>query len=128
MKKLIAIFGLALLVGACALNDENKKIPGTHEPPYHLHADIWNIDSINFEPLDALVTIDSVGITRIESWDGQRKTRDEIFKTLKVKWDGTGSSGTFKMLGKNYKIQVLDDVDDVYKYLDISRKPDSVKK
>ena len=128
MKIFYFLSMLTLIFGSCKMNEDSKKFPGTHGPPYHLHAEIWNSDSLNFEPMEAMVTIDSIGITRIESWDGERKTRDEVFKTLKVKWDGVGGSGTFKMFNKNYAIQVLDDIDDVYSTIGNFRKPDSVKK
>ena len=119
---------MALLLSGCALNDDYKQIPDSHGPPYHLHAYIWNDDSLRSEPLEAMVTMDSIGITDIESWDGEKRTKPDSFTPIKVHWDPVGAGGRFKRFDKNYTIQVIDDVDDVYSSVGNFRKPDSLKK
>ena len=112
----------------CTMNDDNKQMPGTSRPPYHLHADIWNNDSLKSEPLEALVTMDDSGITAIESWDGTKKTNQKFFKTIRVHWDRVGGGGNFAMFDKKYTIQILDDVDYHYHGLNDVAPVDSTKK
>jgi len=128
LNRLIGYGILVLIVSGCALNDDYKQMPDSHGPPYHLHAFIWNSDSLKSEPLEAMITMDDKGITSIESWDGTKKTNQKFFKTLKVHWDAIGAGGHFKMFEKSYTIQVIDDVDDVYSATGRFRKPDSLKK
>ncbi len=109
--RLIVFCSLSIFTLSCTMDDDNKQMPGTSGPPYHLHADIWNNDSLKSEPLEALVTIDDSGITAIESWDGTKKTNQKFFKTIRVHWDRVGGGGNFAMLNKKYTIQILDDVD-----------------
>ena len=110
------------------MNEESKHIPGTHGPPYHLHAYIWVEDSFKKNgALEAMVTADNKGITAIESWDRSRKTDTTFFKPLKVNWDPVGAGGHFTLIDKKYAIQVIDDVDDHYQLLKHFKKTDSTK-
>jgi len=110
------------------MNNDNKQMPGAKGPPYHLHADIWKGDSLKSEPLEALVTMDDNGIIAIESWDGTKRTNQNFFKTIKVKWDRVGGGGNFTMLDKKYTIQILDDMDYHYHGLNDVAPRDTVMK
>jgi hypothetical protein len=72
--------------------------------------------------------MDDKGITGIESWDGLKKTKSDVFKPIRVHWDKVGAGGHFKRFDKNYTIQVLSDVDDVYSSESDFLPPNSQKK
>ena len=130
MKKLFVISLLAVLIGGCSLNDENKLPPTWHYPANKFHAYIWRTDSMNSDakPLDAMITVSHDSITDIESWDGLKKTQKDIFKPIKVSWDQLGGNSEFKMYGISYTVQLIEQYDGTYECPGNFRTPKREKK
>ena len=107
---------LALFI-ACQMDESNKKLPDcAHNSHDIYHAWIWDNDSANSHtpPLEAAVTINKDDfIQNIASWDGKQKTKKENFIPLKISWDpgqAEQETGTFTMLGKKFRIRLVEDI------------------
>jgi hypothetical protein len=119
LKNLLIYIFLAIALSDSTPDPENKLTPYAHpHQKWRYHALIWDNDPINKmndSPLEAIVMIQDQHLTYIESWDGKKKTRKEVFRPAKISWSPDAwepdQTGTFKIMNKTYTIKIIDGVD-----------------